>query len=283
MKSPFVPARPGLVGPPSQWQHASVTIPILLQAPVDPLRLRLLSYNIHVGLEARHYGHYFTGAWRHALPSSGGRAGLDRIAELIRGYDFVALQEADAGSLRTRNVNQLEYLAQRAGYSHWGHSVTRNLRPFARHSLGYLSRFAPVEVREHTLPSPIPGRRAMSISLGPTAGGLTLIVTHLSLGRGTQTRQLDYLSAQVPPDGPVVLLGDLNCTPETLRRHAGLKASGLWLPEGSPVTYPSWKPRHSIDHVLVSPHVQVHSVEALPHAHSDHLPLAVEIGIQRIQ
>lgn len=258
------------------------TAPAPSQPLSDRLRLRLLSYNIHVGLEARHYGHYFTGAWRHALPSSGGRAGLDRIAELIRGYDFVALQEADAGSLRTRNVNQLEYLAQRAGYAHWGLTVTRDLRPLARHSLGYLSRFEPAAVREHRLPSPIPGRRAMSISLGPTAGGLTLIVTHLSLGRGAQQRQLDYLSAQVPPDGPVILLGDLNCTPAMLRSHAGLKSSGLWLPGNAPATYPSWKPRHSIDHVLVSPQVQVHSVEALPHAHSDHLPLAVEIGIQRI-
>ena len=80
-------------------------------------RLRLLSYNIHVGARPSHYGHYVTRAWRHLLPGPGMHATLDQMAEMMQGHDFVAVQEADAGSLRTRFVNQLEYLAKRAGYS----------------------------------------------------------------------------------------------------------------------------------------------------------------------
>lgn len=251
------------------------------RAAGEGLKLRLLSFNIHVGLGSRHPVHYLTRAWRHALPGPGARAHLDRIAEVVQGYDFVAVQEADAGSLRTRQVNLLEYLARRAGYPHWGHSITRNLPPFARHSLGYLSRFEPKAVNEHLLPSAIPGRRAMTIDLGATAGGLRLMVTHLSLGRGSRQRQLDYLSAQVPTQGPVVLLGDLNCEPEFLRSHEGLRRSGLWLPETTPATYPSWKPRQRIDHVMTSSHVDIHRVDVLPDVLSDHLPLAVEIGIRR--
>ncbi|MEK6805604.1 MAG: endonuclease/exonuclease/phosphatase family protein [Pseudomonadota bacterium] len=246
----------------------------------DDIRLRLLSFNIHVGLDSRHPIHYLTNAWRHALPGPGSRAHLDRIAEVMQGYDFVAVQEADAGSLRTRQVNLLEYLAKRAGYSYWGHSITRNLPPFARHSLGYLSRFEPNNVVEHVLPSSIPGRRAVTLNLGPTAGGLHLMVTHLSLGRGSRQRQLDFLSARVPAGGPVVLLGDLNCEPEILRRHEGLKRSGLWLPDSNPATFPSWKPRQRLDHVLVTPHVDIHRVEALTDVLSDHLPLAIDIGIR---
>src|SRR5689334_19856768 len=94
-------------------------------------RLSLLSYNIHVGVRPAHYGHYLTRAWRHVLPGAGMRDTLDRIAETMQGHDFVAVQEADAGSLRTRFVNQLEYLAKRAGFSHMGLTVTRDLRPVA--------------------------------------------------------------------------------------------------------------------------------------------------------
>lgn len=250
------------------------------RAAADGVKLRLLSFNIQVGLGSRHPAHYLTHAWRHALPGPGARAHLDRIAELMRGYDFIAVQEADAGSLRTRQVNLLEYLARRAGYPYWGHSITRNLPPFARHSLGYLSRFEPKAVNEHWLPSTIPGRRAMTIDLGASAGGLRLMVTHLSLGRGSRQRQLDYLSAQVPAHGPVVLLGDLNCEPEFLRDHEGLRRSGLWLPATTPATYPSWNPRQRIDHVMASSHVAIQRLGALPDVLSDHLPLAIDIAIR---
>lgn len=256
--------------------HSSPQIP----APVVRERcLRLLSYNMQVGLPTRHYGDYLAGAWRHVLPSAarGAQERLERIAELVAPYDFVALQEADAGSLRTRGVNQLEFLARRAGFAHWGLSVTRNLHPVARHSLGFLSRLAPERVHEHRLPSRIPGRSALAVELGAEAGGLVLMLTHLSLGETARRRQLDFLGKRVPPDRPFVLIGDLNCGPEDLRRHGALHAAGLRIHAESPATYPSWRPYRCLDHVLLSPHLRLQKLETLPQTASDHLPLAAEI------
>jgi endonuclease/exonuclease/phosphatase family metal-dependent hydrolase len=241
-------------------------------------RLRLLSYNIQVGIETGHYGHHVSRAWRHALPGQNMHHTLDRIAELIRDYDFVAIQEADAGSLRTRFINQLDYLAQRAGFAYRGHTVTRDLRPVAQHSLGYLSRFRPSREEAFALPGQIPGRRAMRITLGAEAGGLTLLVTHLSLSRGSRHRQLEFLSELIPQKRPAVLMGDLNADVETLRRHGGLQRIGLWVPP-TPPTFPSWRPRRSLDHILMSPDIEVHQVMALPHAISDHLPVAADISV----
>ena len=67
----------------------------------DGLRLRVLSLNIQVGLLTQNYRHYVTRAWRHVLPSRHARENLKRVAALAADYDLVALQEADAGSLRT--------------------------------------------------------------------------------------------------------------------------------------------------------------------------------------
>src|SRR5947199_357066 len=64
------------------------------------LRLKLLSYNIQIAAQHAHAGHYVTRAWRHALPGRDMHATLDRIADLARGYDFVAIQEGDAGLKR---------------------------------------------------------------------------------------------------------------------------------------------------------------------------------------
>jgi endonuclease/exonuclease/phosphatase family metal-dependent hydrolase len=247
--------------------------------PKQDLRLRLLSFNIQVGMETRHYTHYVTRAWRHALPWNGHHASLDGIAELLGDYDFVALQEADAGSLRTRFVNQIEYLARRAGFAHWGIAVTRNLQPVAQHCLGYLSRNKPIRHEQHALPTTIPGRGAVLVELGPQAAGLRVIVTHLSLGAKARRRQLDYIGHLAGRPGPTVVMGDMNCGAEVLRQHAKLRGSGLRLPDTVPATFPSWRPRRSIDHVLVSADVTIHELKTLPPMGSDHLPLSVEIGV----
>lgn len=245
--------------------------------------LRLLSYNIHLGSQPGQYRHYVTRAWRHVLPGPGMHATLDRMAEMMQEHDFVAVQEADAGSLRTRFVNQLEYLAKRAGFSHVGYTVTRDLRPLARHALGFLSRVEPLSTAEHALPSRIPGRRAMSVQLGPDGHGLSLLIAHLSLGRQDQDRQLEYLAGLVAPGAPTVLLGDLNSEARFLREHGALSRGGIWVPHSSPMTFPSWKPRRSFDHILTTPHVEVHRIEALPHLMSDHLPLSAEVSVPGVR
>ena len=246
--------------------------------PPAAARMRLLSYNIHVGSQPAHYGHYVTRAWRHVLPGPGMHATLDQMAELMSAHDFVAVQEADAGSLRTRFVNQMEYLAKRAGFSHLGFAITRDLRPVARHALGFLSRVAPLRSHEHALPGRIPGRRALSVELGPGGGGLKLLIAHLSLGRQDRHRQLDYL-ARLVTGAPTVLLGDLNCEADALREHGALGRSGIWVPHATPATFPSWKPRLSLDHILATPHVSVHRVASLPHLLSDHLPILAEVSV----
>ena len=241
--------------------------------------MRLLSYNIHVGVRPGHYGHYLTRAWRHALPGPGMHATLDAIGDLMRDYDFVAVQEADAGSLRTRFVNQMEYLAKRAGFDHVDLVVNRDLRPVARHAMGFLSRHKPAAVVKHRLPGRIPGRSVVEVDLGPEAGDLSLLLTHLSLGHFDRHQQLDFISNLVKPARPTVLLGDLNCEPDILRAHPALCGSGLCVPPETPATFPSWRPKLRLDHILGSPRVAIRRLEALPSLLSDHLALAAEIDV----
>lgn len=244
--------------------------------PDRAIRLRVLSYNIQIGVQTAGYGDYLTRAWRHALPGSGMPAHLDRLAEVVRHFDFVAIQEADAGSLRTGFVNQIEYLAGAAGFASWGLSVTRDLRPIACHALGFLSRYRPTRVVEHVLPSSLPGRRVVGIDLGADAGHLHVLVAHLSLGARARRRQLDFVDALVPVAGPVLLLGDLNCGAAALRARRG---SRLLVSAHPPATFPSWQPRLALDHILHSAEVRLHRLQALPLPISDHLPLAADIEV----
>lgn len=241
-------------------------------------RLRLLSYNIHIGSRPQSYGHYLTRAWRHALPGAGMHGTLDEIAEVMRDYDFVAIQEADAGSLRTRFTNQVEYLARRGGFKHLGFAVTRDFAPMARHALGYLSRHRPAIQVEHRLPGRIPGRRVLEVELGPDAGGVRLLIAHLSLGRADRERQLDFLARRIAA-GRTVVLGDLNTEPAALHAHGALTRGGIWVPRTMPATFPSWRPSRSIDHILTTPDLALHKLESLPHRLSDHLPIRAEVTL----
>jgi endonuclease/exonuclease/phosphatase family metal-dependent hydrolase len=248
-----------------------------------PRSLRLLTYNIQAGLHTAHFGHYLTGAWRHALPTSDRDRNLPRVAEIMRGYDLVAVQEADAGSLRTVQQNQMAFLAERAGYAHHGLAVTRNLAPFARICLGWMAQTAPQHMASHRLPSRIPGRGAIELDFEFEAAGttVTILIAHLSLTASACERQLHFLADCLHGRRHAVLVGDLNCSAAFLREHRALRHLGLVPPQEPPNTYPSWAPSRSIDHVLVTPDLHISRIEALPALYSDHLPLAVEIEVRR--
>lgn len=243
-------------------------------------RLRLLSFNMQVGMPTEHYRHYVTGAWRHVLPSRSVRHNLDRIAEFIRDFDVVALQEADAGSLRTRSINQIEYLAQRAGFQHWQVGINRNLGPFAQHAIGLLSREPLHAVRHHALPGQLPGRGALEATLlDGSHHPLQLLVAHLALSRQSRSRQLHYLAEIARPQEDTLMLGDLNCEPREIADHPELSRLGFRIVHENP-TYPSWRPRRSIDHVLASPSVMTQACLVLPDRLSDHLAVATEVRLR---
>ena len=54
-------------------------------------RLRLLSFNIQVGISTERYRHYLTRGWQHLLPHHGRAGNLQRIGALLADYDLVAL------------------------------------------------------------------------------------------------------------------------------------------------------------------------------------------------
>ncbi|MDB5986724.1 MAG: hypothetical protein JWR16_1777 [Nevskia sp.] len=242
--------------------------------------LRLLSLNIQVGLNSSRYRHYLTQAWRHVLPSRGVRATLDAIAQLAQDYDLVALQEADAGSLRTAQLNQVRYLAAHAGLRHWHAAVNRDLGPFAQHCLGCLSRFPLQQLRYHTLPGRLPGRGALEAQI-VKAGyePLRVFVVHLALSRGARFRQLDFLGALIEDAGDAVIVGDFNCAPAELETHPALLRVGLRaLKLGA--TFPSWRPQRAIDHLLVTQGIDIVASRVLDLRLSDHLPIAAEIRLR---
>lgn len=250
-----------------------------LQAPglPDDGRLRLLSFNIQVGISTQRYHHYLTRSWQHVLPHTGRANNLQKIGQLLGDFDLVALQEVDGGSLRSGYVNQVEHLAQLGAFPYWYQQLNRNLGRFAQHSNGVLSRLKPQQLEDHPLPGPS-GRGAILVRFGEGEDALIVVMMHLALGAKTRTRQLAYIRELIGGYRHQVLMGDMNTHASDLLDHSPLRDLGLVAPQIE-ATFPSWRPQRCLDHILLSPTLALERVEVLSQPISDHLPVAVEIRL----
>ncbi|TLX54818.1 EEP domain-containing protein [Stutzerimonas nosocomialis] len=240
-------------------------------------RLRLLSFNIQVGISTQRYHHYLTRSWQHLLPHPGRAGNLQRIGELLGNYDLVALQEADGGSMRSGYVNQVEHLAQLGAFPYWYQQLNRNLGHFAQHSNGLLSRLEPKTLEDHPLPGPA-GRGAILLRFGEGQDALVVVMMHLALGARTRARQLAYIRELLGDYRHHVLMGDMNTHASDLLEKSPLRDLGLLAPQVE-ATFPSWRPQRCLDHILLSPSLALERFEVLAQPISDHLPVAVEIRL----
>ncbi|EAR09819.1 endonuclease/exonuclease/phosphatase family protein [Reinekea blandensis] len=238
--------------------------------------LKLLSYNIQVGIHTRRYHDYLLRSWQHFLPHHRRENNLQQIAELIRHFDLIALQEVDGGSFRSQFTNQIHYLAKAADKQFWHQQLNRNLGRMAQHSNGVIGDVTPVRVSNHALPG-IKGRGAIAFELGEK-DPLIIVIAHLALGKKHQDLQLKYIRNIIRQYNHAIIMGDLNT--DSLRilydsplHDCGLKASH------ARATYPSWQPSKCLDQILVSQHIIIHKVGVLDFMMSDHLPVAIEIEL----
>ena len=240
---------------------------------------RLLTYNVHrcVGTDRK--------------------LDVGRVAEVIAAQapDIVALQEVDVGRARTGGVDQAERLAQRLGMSFRFNAALKVEAELYGDAL--LTTYP-----EHLVKAgPLPGdpriprlepRGALWVAVQIGGVELQVINTHLGLVPREQRDQAQalagkaWLGARACRD-PVMLVGDLNATAlamayrilaARLRESRGAAPFARWVP-----TFPSRMPVLAIDHVFVSPGVEIQSVRTplddLSRRASDHLPLVVDFRL----
>lgn len=242
-----------------------------------PSRLRLLSYNIQNGLSTRKYSDYLTRSWKHVVPVPSRMQNLDGIAAMLADNDIVALQEVDAGSLRSGFLNQVKYLADKANFEHVYNQANRRIGLLTQHSNAILSRIKPSRIVEHKLPSIIPGRGALHVWYGNDTDALHVFIMHLSLGRRGRLRQIAYLADAIGAYRHTIVMGDMNFRSDSIEMRRLLELADLSEPMPGMNTFPSWQPTRQLDHILISPSIKVLKTEVLDCQFSDHRPLQMEV------
>jgi len=230
----------------------------------EPLRLRVLSYNIRHG------------------EGMDGKVDLERIAKVIGSVkpDLVALQEVDQKTRRTGEVDQPAELARLTGM----HPVFGGNIPFqgGRYGNALLSRLPVKRSENHPLPTFYQGeqRGVMEAEIEASGGHppILFFVTHLdyrgnSRERPASAERINGLVAKAS-DRPAVVTGDLNdrIGSETLK---GFETTWSRVNAAEQPTFPSDKPNRQIDFILFRPQSRWKVIEARvleePMA-SDHRP-----------
>ncbi|MCY7373325.1 MAG: endonuclease/exonuclease/phosphatase family protein [Spirochaetaceae bacterium] len=219
--------------------------------------------------------------------------------------DIVGLQEVDLLQARSGAVDQTAVVADALGAGSWLFVPALHGTPGAEwaaaedepvagpaYGVGLVSRFpvrawsirrfgpAPVG-----MPLMVPGTRglthvadeprvAVAAQIETPSGPLTVVTAHLSFVPGWNIAQLRALArwARSLP-GPRLLIGDFNL-PGALPR-----LSTRWAQPARVRTYPSWRPRVQLDHILIDglPAGAVTGARAVLTAVSDHCALVVDL------
>lgn len=244
--------------------------------------LRLLTYNVHrcIGID--------------------GRLSPERVAAAIAATepDIVVLQELDVGRARTGGVDQAEIVARELGMQMHFHPALRVMEELYGDAI--LTELPSRLVRAGPLPGfkgwrVLEPRGALWAELDVGGVRLQIVNTHLGIVPRESAVQMEWLLGPEwlgHPDcsDPLILAGDLNAVPGTrtyrrISRHLRDAQIHQKIRSTRP-TFPARMPVLRIDHVFVSPSIEVARAQvvrsALTRVASDHLPVLVEFTVRTV-
>ncbi|MQA27654.1 MAG: metal-dependent hydrolase [Micromonosporaceae bacterium] len=244
------------------------------QAPERPLRV--MCFNIHHGVGVD------------------GRLDLERIAQLVEQQEaeVVGLQEVDRHfSSRSDFVDQAQWLARRLQMhvvygANLSYAPLQPGAPRREYGTAVLSRHPILEWSNTFLPMrPGAEQRGLLHALVTVRGvPVRIYNTHLqhtsTAERMAQVTRIRELIGD--PDESVILVGDLNATPEAPEIIEITKdLSDTWLDAGVGPghTYDAESPHARIDYVLSSDDVVARSAAVIASESSDHLPVVVDVAL----
>jgi endonuclease/exonuclease/phosphatase family metal-dependent hydrolase len=264
---------------PQQWQAAALACLIALLPPLllvlnaptpqtadDGFPLRVLSYNLHNGFNARD------------------RLDLEGLARQIEksGADVVALQEVSRGWLVSGRADMLEWLSHRLGMSYY---FGPTAGPFWGNAV--LSRYPIVAAASIKLPSEgLPIKRGFILALIEVGGqNIRVIDVHLHHVEADSDIRVGQVAALIDYygfTGRTIIMGDFNAEPDSpeivFMRGFGLKDVLSSIEPPPAYTYPSEDPYQRIDYIWVSPDLKYSDVSLLTGTASDHFGVMVTIG-----
>ena len=245
-----------------------------------PEPIRVLVFNIHAGKDAA------------------GKPNLDGVAELVKSTGAVAalLQEVDVKTARSGAVDQVAALQAATGFdAAFSPSLINydggqyGIATLSRYAIGFRSTIPltvlPPQTRAGGSQEPRVAQ-VVFVQRVATAPVWRVINTHLDPAEGAARAQeiarlVDAYKDQAAAQGPVLVGGDFNSTPDNPVlapiTAAGLRDAWQECGSGDGFTYPADKPVKRIDYLFLSGNLHCSKAEVVDTQISDHRPLLVSL------
>ena len=225
------------------------------------------------------------------------RLDVARVAAVLAAInpDIVALQELDVGRRRTGHADQAHEIARRLEMTHHFHAAMQVEEE--QYGDAILTRYPERLVKVGALPGHprmprLEPRGALWIEVEIDGRPVQIINTHLGLVPREQQIQATHLAGpawlgHADCAWPAILLGDFNATASSIVYRtltSRLEPARRLARRKQPTsTFPSPLPVLRIDHLFVSPGIEVQDVSApfdpLTRVASDHLPLVMDFEL----
>jgi len=240
--------------------------------------MRFVLYNIRYG----------TGGGKIHFPLSSylGRSEktLDEIGDFLHNLspDVAGLVEVDAGSYRTRKLNQAETLAEKLGQYHVYRSKysekswTRRVPIFNQQGNAFIVRDSGHKETFHYFDR---GMKRLVIQL--EMENIVFFLIHLPLSSRLRHRQLGDLYEMLQMmKKPYIVAGDFNALWGEQEVRLFLAATQMKNAHvaNSP-SFPSWKPKRHLDFIFHSPGIEIEHCWMPKVLYSDHLPIVCDFNV----
>ena len=224
------------------------------------------------------------------------RGNLKKIIALFAAHaaDFVAIQEADAPSRWSGNMDHVAMLAKGAGYRWYAHAIHVS-NPMAVYGTALLSRLPFVDAEGYTFqPSPptlnkgfVWGRFNWQPNPeNDTVIHIDIISVHLDFSRqSARTGQIEEIIEYLKErDNPLIILGDFNsewlANGSVVRMLSSRAGLAVYRPEATDLgTYDAGKRR--LDWILISNDLEFTRYAVIPDVVSDHMAVVAEVRMKQ--
>ena len=218
-----------------------------------------------------------------------GKIDFDAFAAKIRsfGADVIGLNEVRGEGIREDYEAQAAILAEKTGYDFYFAKATEigKDNPYGNAVLTRL----PVKAFETIpVPDPVPRRydgyyeTRCLLKMTLEKPEVTFFITHFGLNPDEQENAVKTLLGHLG-DGPAVLMGDLNATPDSpvIAKIKEKMADAAQAAEKGDalLSFPSDNPDRKIDYIFTGGNIAAKTCRIVPGVLSDHLPLEAVMEI----
>jgi endonuclease/exonuclease/phosphatase family metal-dependent hydrolase len=239
------------------------------------VNLKVMSYNIH-----------------HA-EGVDGVLDLERIATIIEDSNahIIGLQEVDNHwSDRSDFQDQAKWLAERLGMF-YTYAANLDREPLTdgdnrrQYGTAILSEYPIIKSENHFL-SKIGNteqRGLLDATINVKGNNVHFYNTHLALTSAEREIQIkEIIEIANQSNGPKVIVGDLNATPESSEmKPMTSNYHDVFFEQTDANTYPVENPSKRIDYIFTSDNIETVHTEVIETFASDHLPITAEVVLDR--